>query len=250
MMAYINLKNADVEIPIYNANTRSLKTKIMKIAISKKIILNQGKNVSIEALKNITINIKEGDRLGVIGTNGSGKSTFLRLLNGVYKPTKGTIINKGDITSLIDLSLGIDPEATGRENIFLRGVLLGFSKKKILENMKNIINFSELGDFIDMPVRTYSTGMKMKLAFSVSTTIKPTILLMDEWLAVGDQAFKLKAQKRLLELLEETRILVIASHSRNLIEKTCNRAILLENGSIKMDGEPFEICKKYFGNTH
>jgi len=145
------------------------------------------------------------------------------------------------------VSLGIDHEATGRENIFLRGALLGLSKKEVVSKLDKIIEFSELGEFIDMPVRTYSSGMHLRLAFSVSTVIRPEILLMDEWLSVGDEAFKHKAQARLAELVQATKILVIASHSKELIMMTCNRVLWLEHGSIKMDGAPDVVCEAYFG---
>lgn len=154
---------------------------------------------------------------------------------------------QGQVGSLIDISLGINHEATGCENIYLRAALLGLSKKEILVKLDEIIEFSELGDFIDMPVRTYSNGMLLRLAFSVSTVMRPEILLMDEWLSVGDEDFKYKAEARIAELLEFTKILVIASHSRDLIMKTCNRVLYLEHGVIKMDGPPEDVCKAYFG---
>lgn len=148
---------------------------------------------------------------------------------------------------MIDISLGTDPEATGRENIYLRGALLGMTKSEINRSVNEIIEFSELGNFIDMPLRTYSTGMHLRLAFSVSTIVCPEILLMDEWLSVGDEGFKQKAEKRLSELVQATNILVVASHSKQLILNTCNRVIWLEHGQIRMDGDAQEVCTAYFG---
>ena len=165
----------------------------------------------------------------------------------MYPPTEGRVATKGNIASLIDISLGIDHEATGRENIILRGALLGITDAEMKEKINEIIEFSELNEFIDMPVRTYSSGMHLRLAFSVSTVINPEVLIMDEWLSVGDENFKNKANTRLAKLVNSTDILVIASHSSELIKKNCNRVIWLENGEIKMVGNPDFVCSAYFG---
>ena len=197
-------------------------------------------------MSNINLKIRDNERVGLLGHNGAGKSTLLRVLGGVYTPSSGSAEIQGKVGSLIDISLGIDSEATGLENIFLRGSLLGIPKKKIEHELENIIDFSELGDFINMPVRTYSTGMHMRLAFAVSTMITPDILLMDEWLSVGDQGFQNKAEKKLTDLVNKSNILVLASHSRDLIEKCCTRAIWLEHGNLIMDGKVSDVCSKYF----
>lgn len=246
-MSYIELNNASVDIPVFNSSERSLKNTFLRFASGGGIKKNQEKRSVVNALKSLTFSLSDGDRLGLIGPNGSGKSTLLRVLAGIYHPTEGEITLQGNISTLIDIGLGIDLEATGRENILLRGAFMGFSRTESLAKLDEIIEFSELGDFIDMPVRTYSSGMHLKLAFSVSTVIDPEILLMDEWLSVGDESFKSKAESRLSELVKTTNILVIASHSRDLIERSCNRVIWLENGSIKMDGSPTEVCAAYFG---
>lgn len=185
--------------------------------------------------------------MGLLGHNGAGKSTLLRLLGRVYEPTAGSVRIEGRIGSLIDVSLGIDPEASGRENIYLRGAMLGLTRAQIQHHFDDIVAFSELGDFIEMPVRTYSSGMHLRLAFAVSTVVRPEILLMDEWLSVGDESFKHKAEQRLSDLVQATRILVLASHSRELIQHTCNRVIWLEHGRIRMDGGADEVCAAYFG---
>ena len=200
-----------------------------------------------QALFEISFQVPRGSMVLVQGLNGAGKSTLLRALSRVYAPTSGTAVIEGEVGSLIDISLGINPEATGRENIFIRGALLGFNKQEIESHLDEVIEFSELGDFIEMPVRTYSSGMHLRLAFAVSTVVRPEILLMDEWLSVGDENFKLKAEARLAELVDATKILVIASHSRDLIETSCNRAIWLEHGQIKMNGSASEVCSAYFG---
>ncbi|MDR0587732.1 MAG: ABC transporter ATP-binding protein [Burkholderiales bacterium] len=246
-MALIEFKDVCADFPIYNANGRSLKRRLIEVATGGKLGADTHGRVVVRALDGISFSFKDGDRVGLIGHNGAGKSTLLRMLSGVYKPSLGSIRLEGEIGSLIDISLGIDPEASGRENIFLRAALLGMKNSQIKERLNEIIDFSELGDFVDMPVRTYSSGMHLRLAFSVSTIVRPEILLMDEWLSVGDENFKHKAEARMAELVQNTRILVIASHDRKMIEHNCNRAILLEHGKIKMDASPKEVCSAYFG---
>jgi lipopolysaccharide transport system ATP-binding protein len=171
----------------------------------------------------------------------------LRALGGVYAPTEGFVSVVGRVGSLIDISLGINPEATGRENVLIRGQLLGIPKREMMEKYEEIMEFSELGDFMEMPVRTYSSGMQLRLAFAVSTIIRPEILLMDEWLSVGDENFRSKSEQRLSKLVSRTEILVVATHSRQLLESVCNRVIWLEHGAIKMDGTVEEVAPAYFG---
>jgi lipopolysaccharide transport system ATP-binding protein len=246
-MASIEFSNVCVDFPIYNANSRSLKKRLIQVATGGQLGSDQQGRVVVRAIENLNISIKDGDRVGLLGHNGAGKSTLLRLLSGVYAPSSGTAHVCGEIGSLIDISLGIDPEATGRENIYLRGGLLGMSKTDINSQIDEIIDFSELGDFVDMPLRTYSTGMHLRLAFAVSTIVRPEILLMDEWLSVGDEGFKHKAEIRLKELVRATNILVIASHSRDLVLHMCNRVMWLEHGKVRMDGDPQSVVTAYFG---
>jgi lipopolysaccharide transport system ATP-binding protein len=246
-MALIDFQNVCVDFPIYNANGRSLKKLLIQVATGGQLGADPQGRVVVRALEDLSLTLKDGDRVALLGHNGAGKSTLLRLSSGVYEPSAGVARIEGEIGSLIDISLGIDPEATGRENIFLRGGLLGMTRREISNRIDEIIDFSELGVFIDMPLRTYSTGMHLRLAFAVSTIVRPEILLMDEWLSVGDEGFKHKAEKRLTELVESTKILVIASHSRDLVMHTCNRVIWLEHGKIRMDGDPNSVCHAYFG---
>lgn len=246
-MASIEFSNVCVDFPIYNANGRSLKKRLIQVATGGQLGADQQGRVVVRALEDLSFSIKDGDRVGLLGHNGAGKSTLLRLLSGVYAPSSGTAHVSGDIGSLIDISLGIDPEATGRENIYLRGGLLGMTRSEINSQIDEIIEFSELGDFVDMPLRTYSTGMHLRLAFAVSTIVHPEILLMDEWLSVGDERFKHKAEARMTELVQSSNILVIASHSRDLVLRTCNRVIWLEHGKIRMDSDPDLVCQAYFG---
>ena len=246
-MAYIEFTNVCVDFPIYNANGRSLKKRLIQVATGGQLGADQQGRVVVRALEGLSFKLRDGDRVGLLGHNGAGKSTLLRLLSGVYEPTSGSARIEGEIGSLIDISLGIDPEATGRENIYLRGGLLGMTRSEIAAQIDDIIEFSELGDFVDMPLRTYSTGMHLRLAFAVSTVVRPEILLMDEWLSVGDEGFKHKAEARVTELVQSTNILVIASHSRELVLHICNRVIWLEHGKIRMDSDPGTVCQAYFG---
>lgn len=245
-MSHIVLNHVSIDLPIYNSQGRSLKKTVLGCATGGRIGLTESGKTIVRCLDDVTLTIKPNERVGLIGHNGSGKSSLLRVLGKVYEPTFGTAEIVGKIGSLIDISLGIDSEATGIENIYLRGALLGIPKEKITRELDSIIEFSQLGEFINMPVRTYSAGMHMRLAFSVSTMITPEILLMDEWLSVGDLSFQNQAERRLNELISKSNILIIASHSRALIEKCCTRVLWLDKGKIKMDGPPKMICKQYF----
>lgn len=246
-MAHIIFEHVNIDFPIYNAKNRSLKNTVMQAATGGKVSFG-AEGTIIRSLEDVSFEIHEGERVGVVGHNGAGKSTLLRALSNVYAPTAGRAEIVGEIGSLVDIGLGIDGEATGRENIFIRGALLGLKRKEIEDRFEEIVEFSELGEFINMPVRTYSSGMHLRLAFAVATIIRPEILLMDEWLSVGDAAFNEKAEQRLNNLVESSRILVIASHSRELIERTCNRALWFEHGHLKMDADPKTVCLAYWGS--
>ncbi len=246
-MAHITFENVSIEFPIFNATGRSLTSSILKVATGGKLDADPNGRVLVKALTDISFSLHEGDKVALLGHNGAGKSTMLRALGQVYVPTKGTAEILGETGSLIDISLGINPEATGRENVYIRGQLLGLTKQEISDKYEEIVEFAELGDFMEMPVRTYSSGMHLRLAFAVSTVVRPEILLMDEWLSVGDADFQHKAEARLRDLVSETKILAIATHSRELVESVCNRAIWLEHGQIKMDGTVSEVVPAYFG---
>ena len=245
-MAHIIFEHVTIDFPIYNAKNRSLKNTVMQAATGGKVSFGAEGTV-IRSLDDVSFQIQEGERVGLVGHNGAGKSTLLRALSNVYAPTSGRAEIVGEIGSLVDIGLGIDGEATGRENIFIRGALLGLKKKDIEEKFAEIVEFSELGEFINMPVRTYSSGMHLRLAFAVATIIRPEILLMDEWLSVGDAAFNEKAESRLNDMVKSSRILVIASHSRELIERTCTRAMWFEHGRLKLDSDPKTVCGAYWG---
>ncbi len=228
---HINLKSIWVRFPIYDAKQRSFKRTMISAATGGKISTTN-KITFIEALQDISLHIQEGERVALIGHNGSGKTTLLRVIAGVYTPVSGQVDIKGKITSLLDSRLGMDYDSTGFENIRLRGMLLGLSPKHLTNFIDQIIEFSELGDFLNMPVRTYSSGMVLRLAFSISTCIEPEILLMDEWLNVGDDAFKKKAEGRLDSFVKKAGILVFANHEQEIVDQLATRQIFLEHGKI------------------
>jgi lipopolysaccharide transport system ATP-binding protein len=246
-MSVIHLQNVSVEFPIYNSTSRSLKNRVLSIATGGKIERRSDRLVIVRGLDNVSLTFRDGDRIGLIGHNGSGKTTLLRVLSGIYIPTHGSSVIKGHCVSLIDIRLGIDPDATGRENIRLRAAMMGMSPAEINENFDQIAEFSGLGEFLDVPFRTYSTGMQLRLAFATSTAVRPEILIMDEWLSTGDEDFKERANTRMRELVDSTKILVLASHSKELMKKNCNKIIWLEHGRIKMEGPPDEVLASYFG---
>lgn len=246
-MASIILDSVSIEIPAFNATSRSFTSKLLNVATGGRLDADSRGRVKVAALTDVNLQFKDGDRVGVVGPNGAGKSTLLRTMARVYEPTRGQAQIQGKVISLIDLALGINPEASGSENLLIRGRLLGLTRKEISKKHDEIVAFSELGEYMHMPVRTYSSGMLLRLAFSVSTAVNPEILLMDEWLSVGDADFRGKAEARLADLVAKTRILVIASHSRELIEQVCNRAIWVEHGDVKMDGPVQSVCDAYFG---
>jgi lipopolysaccharide transport system ATP-binding protein len=247
-MARIILRNASVEIPVYNANARSITSRILEFSTGGKLDSDPNGKALVRALQGVSIELQDGDRVGLVGHNGAGKSTLLRVLAGVFVPTGGTASIEGSVGSLIDVSLGINPEATGRENIFLRGALMGLSKGEVRKKFDEIVDFSELGGFIDLPTRTYSSGMQLRLGFAISTIVRPEILLMDEWLSVGDEGFKAKALDRLTSVIDASKILILASHSREILEQVSNKVIWLEHGEVKMFGPAAIVLDEYFSN--
>lgn len=246
-MSLIQLQNVSVEFPVYNSSSRSLKNRVLNIATGGRIERKTDSLVVIRGLSDINITINDGQRVGLIGHNGSGKTTMLRVFSGIYTPTQGHAIVSGECISLININLGIDPDATGRENIRLRSAIMGLDPKETLAKVEEIAEFSGLGEFLDMPFRTYSSGMQLRLAFATSTAVRPEILIMDEWLSTGDEDFKVRANQRMHELVNTTKILILASHSRELLEKNCNRIIWLEHGRVRMDGCVNDVLPAYFG---
>lgn len=231
-MARIVADNIVVEFPIYGGKSRSLKSTFMRTATGGLLARDSADRIVVRALDRCSFEIGQGDRVGLLGHNGSGKTTLLRVLAGVYEPSVGTISVSGKVAPMLSITLGMNMEATGMENIYLRGVVMGMTPEEIDPLVSEICEFSELGDYIDMPVRTYSSGMAMRLAFAVSTSVSADIILMDEWLSAGDASFAIKAQTRLTKLIEQAKILVIASHDETLIRNNCNRILQLEHGRL------------------
>lgn len=199
----------------------------------------------VHAIKDMNLTIKEGERVAMIGHNGAGKSTFLRMVSGIYCPSSGTMVVDGKVSGMFEFATGFEMEQNGWDNIYLRGLMLGETPSEIKSKMLEIAEFSELGEFLNMPVKYYSSGMLIRLAFSVSTAINPDILLLDEALAAGDAAFIVKAQNRMNELMEKSKILVLVTHGMQTARDFCNRCIWLDCGSIVMDGDPNEVTRAY-----
>ena len=199
------------------------------------------------ALRNVSFDIQKGEVVGIIGKNGAGKSTLLKVISGILKPTSGTLEVHGTVVPMLELGSGFDHDLTGRENIFLNGAILGYSEMFLKEKYDEIVNFSELGKFIDVPLRNYSSGMLMRLAFSVATVVNPDILIVDEILSVGDADFQAKSKARMLELMGGGTTVLFVSHSLEQIRELCNRVIWLEHGKVEMIGNTDKICDKYEG---
>jgi ABC-type polysaccharide/polyol phosphate transport system ATPase subunit len=208
-------------------------------------VFNRNSNSDFWALKGISFRIEQGECIGIIGKNGAGKSTLLSLILGTIYPTKGNIKTFQKITPLLELGAGFHPDLTGRENILINGVLLGLTKDEVLKRMEEIIAFSEIGEFIDMPVRTYSSGMYLRLAFSVAINTDPKLLLIDEILSVGDEAFQKKSKDALLHLIKGGVTTILDSHQMSAVKEICNRAIWLDGGEIRGEGEPENVVKEY-----
>jgi lipopolysaccharide transport system ATP-binding protein len=232
MKVEIEVVNATISFPIMNSSHRSLKKVILNATTGGRIGNDSRNHILVTSLNRVSLTIQKGERVALTGHNGSGKTTLLRALAGVYAPVEGSIRVVGRIASLLDISIGMDPEATGVENIFLRGTLMGMSRSEIEARFDEIASFADLGHYLYVPVRTYSSGMLLRLAFAVSTSIRSDIILMDEWLSVGDEDFSNKASKRLNDLVEQAAILVIATHSAELVKRLCTREIKLEHGSL------------------
>lgn len=246
-MASIRLEKVSVSFPVYNAATRSLKNRIIQSATGGQIRADAtSQRISVvQALQDIDLKLEHGDRLGLVGHNGAGKTTLLRVLGRIYEPNSGLVEIEGLTVPLFDISLGMDQESTGYENIVLRGLFLGLPRKQIREMMDEIADFTELGDFLNLPIRTYSAGMQMRLAFAVSTTVVPDILLLDEGIGAGDAAFLHKARERLARFTERVSIIVLSSHSEELVRSMCSKAVLMEHGKIIFAGPTEEVLEHY-----
>lgn len=249
-MASITLENVTLDYPIYGASHRSFRSVLLgKTGGLIRREGNRQQRVVVRALENVSLRLQHGDRLGLLGHNGAGKSTLLRLLAGVYAPVSGKIITEGKISPLFITSPGVDAEDTGYENIRTCGMYLGMTDEQIKCKLPDIADFSELGDYLALPVRTYSAGMLMRLGFAIATSIDPDILLLDEGLGAGDARFAAKAEKRMNELIGRSSILVLASHSDTMIHDLCNKAALMEKGKLVLIGPVDEVIAEYKTRT-
>jgi len=243
-MSSIEIRNVHLDYPIVGIGNRSLKTHILDAATGG--LISAGESVPIvKALRDVSLSLTEGDRLGLVGHNGAGKSTLLKVLAGIYQPTAGFIATIGRIVSTLNISLGMEPEATGLENIIIRGLLLGMKRAEIYEKLDEIAAFTELGEYLNLPVRIYSSGMATRLAFATVTAMDSDILLMDEVIGTGDADFMDKAERRLNEFMTRSKITVLASHSDSMIRRFCNRAVLLKRGQIMFAGSVEDVLSAY-----
>ncbi len=241
-MSSVLIENISVKFRIYHDHSPSIKDKFANIFRRK---WKSGGFSDFLAVNDVSCSINAGDRVGIIGHNGAGKSTLLKTLCRVYEPTKGRITVNGRVAPLLEIGAGFHPEFTGRENIYLNGAILGYSKKELQQIEGEVISFAELTEFIDMPVKYYSTGMYMRLAFSLATAVCPDVLILDEIFAGGDAAFMKKAKTRMHDLINRSDIMIMVSHDHHLVQSLCNRVIWVDHGKIIADGEPDVIINDY-----
>lgn len=242
-MSSITLENVNLTF-----KARSSKG-IKDILIPERHVFSPIENGSVKAIKDLSLSLKEGDRLAVIGRNGAGKSTLLRMIAGIYAPDSGRVAVDGTVSSMFELATGFEMEQDGWSNIMLRGLMLGMSPASMKDKIKEIAEFSELGDYLNMPVKYYSSGMFVRLAFSVSTAVEADILLLDEIIAAGDAAFLEKANARLKKMVESSKILVLVTHNMDTAVRMCNRCVWLENGSLRMEGDPRSVTDAYIADV-
>ena len=238
----IELKNVSMKFNLGIEKEFSIKQAFINFFSFKK----RKKKDYFWALKDVSFSVKKGEVVGLIGSNGAGKSTLLKVVSGVMKPTTGEVIVNGVISPMIELGAGFDPELTARENIYLNGAILGYSKKFLDEKFNEIVEFSELRDFLEVPVKNFSSGMTAKLAFSIATVVNPEILIVDEILSVGDMRFQEKSKKKMMSMIEGGTTVLYVSHSLESIRKLCNKVIWIEHGKIVMIGNTDQVCDKYY----
>jgi ABC-type polysaccharide/polyol phosphate transport system ATPase subunit len=250
-MPEIKLENVVVDLPLYNSKGRSLKSSILAQTVGGRAVDDRDRAVVvIRALNDVTLHVEHGTRLALIGANGAGKTTLLKVMAKIYPPSAGTVNVDGRVASLTDLNIGMDTEATGLENIRMRGTLLGLKPREIAELTPSVVEFTELGEYMKLPIRCYSAGMMLRLAFGISTAIKPDIILLDEIIGVGDAAFAERARERLSNLIDAASILVLASHDPGIVTTLCTSAIWLSHGQVVASGPPAEILERYSASLH
>ena len=244
-MAYLKAESVGVDFPLYHGDTRSLKKTVVAAASRGRLGEDARKRVVVQALRDISFHLEPGARLGLVGGNGAGKTTLLRVLAGIYEPVTGAVRARGSLNALLDPNLGMNGDLTGRENIMLRGLYAGLNQKQISHLVDDVEDFADLGEFMHLPVRIYSSGMIIRLGFGLATAIRPQILLMDEWFLAGDYKFMAKAHARMESLVSGAEILVLSSHSHDTVAEWCNRVIWLEQGRVREDGPPEAVLRAY-----
>jgi ABC-type polysaccharide/polyol phosphate transport system ATPase subunit len=245
-MTHVKLASVSIEFPIFGLSAQSLKKQLLRVSTGGVFGKTDKQDlVTIKALKNVNFELNPGDRLGLIGHNGAGKSTLLRVLSRIYEPTHGRISIRGKVSALLDVMMGMDSESTGYENITIRGVFHGLTRREINAKKDEISEFTELGDYLAMPVRTYSSGMLVRLAFGIATSITPEILILDEVFGAGDANFMKKSSERIQNMIKTSKIVVLSSHDKNIIEKNCNLIAVLNAGEIKYFGPAEEGLRFY-----
>lgn len=243
--ADVLLRDASVSFPLYHGGSRSLKNSLLSKGTLGKIGSDAHNRVVVQALRQISLHFVRGDRVALIGANGAGKTTLLRVLAGIYEPDSGLVEVRGRISPMFDIGLGIDTELSGNENIKLRLLLLGVPSAQIQDYAAGIAEFSQLGEYLELPVRTYSSGMIARLTFAIATCFRPEVLLMDEWIVAGDASFMTRAERRLSSFVGNASILVLASHSPEICRRWCDKAVWLDNGTIKATGKVSDILSAY-----
>jgi ABC-type polysaccharide/polyol phosphate transport system ATPase subunit len=251
-VATVILENVNAHFPIYGAQQRSLRRRLLQRATGGSIEResNSGDRLTVRALNDISLTLHDGDRVGLIGHNGAGKSTLLKLIAGIYEPVSGTVRVEGRVTPLFDAMPGLDHEDTGYENIITSGMLIGMTRQQVEAKIPEIEEFCELGEYLNLPVRTYSSGMTMRLGFALVTALDPGVLLMDEGFGTGDLRFAERARGRMKEFIGRSRIMVLASHSDNTIRSMCNKAVVMEQGRIIASGPVDAVCDQYYESVH
>ncbi|WP_022722196.1 ABC transporter ATP-binding protein [Rhodopseudomonas sp. B29] len=249
MLTELSLNNVSVSFPIYHGGSRSLKKSLLFRGSGGHLANDASHRIVVEALRNVTTQIQAGDRVALVGSNGAGKTTLLRTMAGIYEPVSGTVESRGRISPMFDIGLGIDTEISGYDNIRMRGLILGMTPQEIEGHLQEIVEFTELGDYLDIPVRTYSSGMMTRLTFAVATCFAPEILLMDEWIMAGDAGFINKARNRIENFVAKASILVLASHSLETCRQFCNKALWMDQGMVKASGPIDAILDEYVGAT-
>jgi len=243
--AILRLENVSVSFPVYHGGSRSLKKAILSRSSAGRIARDANDRITIDALRDISFSLDRGDRLALIGSNGAGKTTLLRVMAGIYEPFAGAVKIHGRVSPMFDIGLGIDNDLSGYDNIRIRGLLLGLSSRQIERLLPLIVDFTELGDYLDMPVRTYSSGMVLRLTFAVATCYEPEILLMDEWILAGDAHFMTKARERINSFIEKASVLVLASHNIEVCRRWCNKGLWMDRGSVKAFGPVEDVIADY-----